>query len=59
MIIFITLRIKVHFRLCGDDLAITMPSQVPSQVAKLHSIKKGDHMDISLIGTREFKIKKI
>lgn len=37
--------IKVCVRLCGASLTITLPSQVP----KLHSITKGDMMEISPI----------
>jgi len=47
--------IKVRVRLCGDSLAITLPAQV----AKMHDISRGDTMEISPIGTGEFKIKKI
>ena len=47
--------LKVRVRLCGDSLAITLPSQV----AKLHGINRGDIMEISPIGTGEFKIKKV
>jgi antitoxin component of MazEF toxin-antitoxin module len=47
--------LKVRVRFCGDSLAITLPAQV----AKMHDIKKGDTMEISPIGSGEFKIKKI
>ena len=55
MIIIIIMSLKVRVRLCGDSLAITLPAQV----AKMHNIKKGDYMEISPIGSGEFKIKKI
>ncbi len=55
MIIGITMGVMVRVRVCGDSLAITLPSQV----AQLHNIKKGDMMEISPIGTGEFKIKKV
>lgn len=55
MIMLIIMGIKVRVRLCGDSLAITLPRQV----AKLHNIEKGNYMEISPIGTGEFKIKKI
>ena len=55
MIIPITMGFKVRVRVCGDSLAITLPSQV----AKLHNINKGDYIEILPIGTGEFKIKKI
>jgi len=55
MIIFITMSLKVRVRLCGDSLAITLPAQV----AQLHNIEKDDTMEISPIGTGEFKIKKV
>ena len=47
--------IKVRVRLCGDSLAITLPAQV----ARMHNIEKGDIMEISPIGTGEFKITKV
>ena len=47
--------LKVLVRLCGDSLAITLPAQV----AKMHNIECGDYMEISPIGTGEFKIKKV
>lgn len=47
--------LKVRVRLCGDSLAITLPAQV----AKMHNIERGDHMEISPIGTGEFKLKKV
>jgi len=55
MIIFITMALKVRVRLCGDSLAITLPAQV----ARMHNIAQGDTMEISPIGTEEFKIKKV
>ena len=55
MIIFIIMGIKVRVRLCGDSLAITLPRQV----ARMHNIEKGDTMEISPIGSGEFKIKKL
>ena len=55
MIIFINMGIKVRVRLCGDSLAITLPRQI----ARMHDIEKGNYMEISPIGTGEFKIKKI
>lgn len=54
MTIFITMGLTVRVRICGDSLAITLPRQI----AKLHNIEKGDIMEISPIGTGEFKIKK-
>jgi antitoxin component of MazEF toxin-antitoxin module len=47
--------IKVRVRLCGDSLAITLPRQI----ARMHDIDKGDTMEISPIGSGEFKIKKV
>ena len=55
MIILITMGIKVRVRLCGDSLAITLPAQV----ARMHNIAQGDIMEISPIGSGEFKIKKV
>ena len=55
MIIFIIMGLTVRVRVCGDSLAITLPRQI----AKLHNIEQGDTMEISPIGTGEFKIKKI
>ena len=55
MIIYINMGIKVRVRLCGDSLAITLPRQI----ARMHNIDKGDTMEISPIGSGEFKIKKI
>ena len=54
-IIFFTMGLTVRVRLCGDSLAITLPAQI----AKMHDISLGDYMEISLIGTGEFKIKKV
>jgi len=55
MIIFIIMGLKVRVRLWGDSLAITLPRQV----ARMHNIEKGDTMEISPIGSWEFKIKKL
>jgi len=47
--------LTVRVRLCGDSLAITLPRQV----ARMHNIGKGDTMEISPIGSGEFRIKKV
>ena len=47
--------LTVRARLCGDSLAITLPRQI----VRMHDIEKGDTMEISPIGTGEFKIKKV
>ncbi len=47
--------IKRKVRMCGDSLAIT----IPSQIAELHNIKEGDYMEFEPIGSGEFKIKKM
>ena len=46
--------IKRKVRICGESLAIT----IPSQIAELHDIKPGDYMEFEPIGYGEFKIKK-
>ena len=51
----IAMALKCKVRLCGDSLAIT----IPRQIARMHNIEKGDYMELSPIGTGEFKIKKI
>jgi len=38
---------------------VDLATALPSQVAKLHNINRGDYIEISPIGTGEFKIKKI
>jgi len=47
--------IKRKVRICGESLAIT----IPSQIAELHNIKEGDYMEFEPIGTGEFKIRKV
>jgi len=55
ILIFLIKALCVRVRLCGDSLAITLPRQI----ARLHDIEKGNTMEISPIGSGEFKIKKI
>jgi hypothetical protein len=47
--------IKRKVRMCGESMAIT----IPSQIAAFHNIKEGDFMVFEPIGTGEFKIKKV
>jgi hypothetical protein len=47
--------IKRKVRMCGESLAVT----IPSQIAELHNIKVGDYMAFEPIGSGEFKIKKV
>jgi len=47
--------LRIRVRLCGDSLAITLPRQI----ARMHDIEQGDTMEISPIGSGEFKIKKV
>ncbi len=47
--------IKRKVRMCGESLAIT----IPSQIAELHNIHEGDYMEFEPIGSREFRIKKV
>ena len=47
--------IKRKVRICGESLAIT----IPSQIAELHDIKEGDYMEFEPIGYEEFKLKKV
>ncbi len=47
--------LKCKIRVCGQSLAIT----IPSQIAKMHDIEKGNYMEISPIGYGEFKIRKV
>lgn len=47
--------IKRKVRICGESLAIT----IPSQIAELHGIKPGDYMEFEPIGYGEFKLKKV
>ena len=47
--------IKRKVRMCGESLAVT----IPSQIAELHNIKEGDYMEFKSIGSGEFKIKKV
>ena len=51
----LTMGLKRKVRMCGESLAIT----IPSQIAELHGIKEGDFMEFTPIGTGEFKIKKV
>ena len=46
--------IKRKVRMCGESLAIT----IPSQIAELHDIKEGNFMEFEPIGSGEFRIKK-
>lgn len=52
---YITMPIKRKVRMCGESLAVT----IPSQIAQLHDIKEGDYLEFTPIGYGEFKIKKI
>jgi hypothetical protein len=47
--------IKRKVRMCGESMAIT----IPSQIAELHDIKVGDYMEFEPIGSGEFKLKKV
>jgi hypothetical protein len=47
--------IKRKVRMCGESLAIT----IPSQIAEFHDIKEGDYMEFDPIGSGEFKLKKV
>lgn len=47
--------IRRRVRLCGENLAI----KIPSQIAELPNIKVGDYMEFTPIGSGEFKIKKV
>ena len=51
----IIMSLMVRVRLCGDSFAITLPRQV----ARMHNIERGDTVEISPIGSEEFKIKKV
>jgi hypothetical protein len=51
----ITMVLKVRVRLCGDSLAIT----APRQIARMHNIEKRGYMELSPIGTGEFRIAKV
>ena len=46
--------IKRKVRMCGESLAIT----IPSQIAELHDIKVGDYMEFTPIGSGKFRLKK-
>jgi hypothetical protein len=47
--------IRRRVRLCGESLAI----MIPSQSAALHNIKEGDYIEFTPIGYNEFRIKKV
>ncbi len=47
--------IKRKVRMCGESLAIT----IPSQIAEMHNIREGDYMEFTPIGSGEFKLKKV
>jgi hypothetical protein len=47
--------IKQKVRMCGESLAIT----IPSQIAELHNIIVGDYMEFNPIGNGEYRIKKV
>jgi antitoxin component of MazEF toxin-antitoxin module len=51
---YMSIAIKWKVRMCGESLAVT----IPSQIAELQNIKEGDYMEFELIRTEEFKIKK-
>ena len=47
--------LKRKVRMTGQSLAITLPSQI----AELHDIHKGDYLEFTPIGPGEFQIKKV
>ncbi len=52
---YLTMGIKRKVRMCGESLAIT----IPSQIAQMHNIKEGDYMEFEPIGSGEFRIKNV